>query len=181
MSEPRFSEADVELVSERMRLWSEALAGLAEPQLCREFLEALDTGDGDRFRELMSRWRLPMVAGCLEIAETATRIVHTGDYEATEVCAFAQVLRPLVPSPTDGRGYRMPDGTVLWLTEAQWWQWYDQAVADQRWRDANHAALVAVGIMSCHLELRPTILRVDVTKRYTICTPGWDPRAGRRS
>lgn len=180
MSEPRFSESDVELVSERMRSWSEALAGLAEPELCREFLVALDTGDADRFRELMSRWRLPMMASCIEIAETATRIVHTGDYEAQEVCDFARTLRPPVPSQTNGRGYRMPDGTILWLSEAQWWEWYDRAVADETWRDDNHAALVAVGIMSCHFELEPSILRVDITKRYIVCTPGWDPHAKRQ-
>lgn len=173
------NEEDVELVSERMRLWSEALAGLAEPEVCRAFLGALDRGDAKEFRGILERWRLPMVASCLEIAETATRIVHTGDYEAQEVCAFAQLLRPIRPSQTDGRGFAMPDGTILWLTEAQWWEWYDRAVADEAWRDANHATLVAVGIMRCHFELVPTILRVDITKRFTVCTPGWDPHARR--
>jgi hypothetical protein len=69
--------------------------------------------------------------------ETVTRIVHTGDYEPTRVCTFVDRLRPKHPSTVSGRGYRLADGTVLWLTDAEWWALLDRAVADEKWRQAT--------------------------------------------
>jgi hypothetical protein len=175
-----FTDEDVEVVSERMRSWSEALRELSEPELCRSLLTALDRGDGEGFHGVIGHWGFLEGATCVEIAETITRFVHTGDYQFTEVCAFANVLRPLNPSQTTGRGYRLPDGRIIWLSEADWWQMVDQAVKDEAWRKANHDLLVAVGILICHIELTPTVQRFDVTKTYQICPPTWDPHEGPR-
>ncbi len=173
------TDQDVELVTGRLRAWSDALAGFADPALCRGLLTVLDEGDDAGLHKFIDQWHLPGEPSCVEIVETITRFVHTGDYEPVETCTFAHKLRPTSPSTSSGKGYRMPDGTFLWLTEAEWWSMYDQAVNNEAWRRANHDLLVAVGIMFCTFELVPSIARFDIDKRYTICTPTWDPRAGR--
>jgi hypothetical protein len=112
---------------------------------------------------------------CVDITETFTKLVQTGDYQVKEVCSIVNVLRPPSPSTTNGRGYRLADGRILWLTEADWWDLMDKAVGDEAWREANHDLLVAVGILTCHLELVPTIKSVDISKEYRFCPPTWDP------
>ena len=173
------TDDDVEIVAARLGAWSNALAGLVDLDACRRFLTVLDEGNGKGLHEFVDRWQLPGSVGCIEIVETITRFVHTGDFEEVENCTFAMKFRPLRPSTTAGVGYQLPDGSVLWLTEAQWWQMMDQAVQDEAWRKANHDILIAVGIMSCTISLVPSISRFDIDKRYTICTPNWDPRARR--
>jgi hypothetical protein len=173
------TDADVDLVAGRLNAWSIALAGLADPDACRKFLTILDEGDGKSLHKLIDRWNLPGEVGCIEIVDTITRFVHTGDFEPVEKCSFVHKLRPLNPSTTSGVGYQLPDGTVLWLTESEWWQMMDHAVNDEVWRDQNHGLLVAVGIMFCTFEMVATIQRFDIDKRYTICTPTWDPRVKR--
>lgn len=173
------TDTDVDLVAGRLNAWSTALAGLADPAACRQFLTILDEADGKGLHKLIDNWNLPGEVGCIEIVDTITRFVHTGDYKAVETCSFVHKLRPLNPSTTSGVGYQLPDGTVLWLTESDWWQMMDHAVNDEAWRDQNHPLLVAVGILSCRFEMVATIKRFDFDKRYTICTPTWDPRVRR--
>ena len=171
------NDQDVELVAGRMRAWSDVLGRLADPLTCRGLLTVLDEGDDAGLHKFIDEWQLPGEPSCVEIIETITRFVHTGDYDPVETCTFAHKLRPTIPSTSNGKGYRMPDGTVLWLTEAEWWSMYDQAVNNEAYRKANHDLLVAVGIMFCTIELVPAVARFDIDKRYTICTPTWDPRA----
>lgn len=170
------TDEDVELVAGRMKAWSAALGGLADPVVCRRLLTVLDEANGAGLHKLVGKWQLPGEVRCIEIVDTITRIVHTGDWEPVEKCELGTKLRPLNPSTTVGVGYQLPDGSFLWLTEADWWQMMDRAVADEAWRKANHDLLVAVGIMFCTFELVATIQRFDIDKRYTICTPTWDPR-----
>jgi hypothetical protein len=174
-----FTDEDVEVVTARMRAWSAALGNLSDPAACRQLLGALDEGDGEFLKKLVDGWAFPGPVRCIEIVDTITRFVHTGDYEARESCSFVNTLRPLSPSTTSGRGYRLPNGSFLWLTEADWWQMFDRAVNDESWRKENHDLLVAIGILICTYEMIPTIERFDIDKRYTICTPDWDPRATR--
>ena len=55
----------------------------------------------------------------------------------------------------------------------------DKAVADEAWQDENHDLLIAVGIWTCHLDVVPTINRVDVTKEYQfVRQPGIPTNAG---
>ena len=122
------TDADVDLVAGRLNAWSIALAGLADPDACRQFLTVLDEADGKALHKLIDRWNLPGEVGCVEIIDTITRFVHTGDYKAVETCSFVNKLRPPNPSTTSGVGYQLPDGTVLWLTESEWWQMMDRAV-----------------------------------------------------
>jgi hypothetical protein len=75
-----FTDEDVDVVSERLRSWSEALRELAGPELCRSLLAALDAGDGEAFHGIVGRWGFLERASCVEIAETFTKFVHTGDY-----------------------------------------------------------------------------------------------------
>jgi hypothetical protein len=150
---------------------------LSDPEACRRLLGALDEGDGPTFRRLIDEWPLPGPVECIEIVDTITRFVHTGDYEPVRSCAFVNTIRPPSPSTTSGRGYRLPNGSILWLTEAEWWQMFDRAVQDETWRSENEELLVALGILHCTFELLPTIHRFDFEKRYTICSPSWDPRA----
>jgi hypothetical protein len=91
------------------------------------------------------------------------------------VCTFVNRLRPVNPSPLIGRGYRLANGTIMWLSEADWWQMMDRAVNDEAWRNANYDLLVAVGILTCHFELMPTVKRFDVSRQYHICPPTGDP------
>jgi hypothetical protein len=113
--------------------------------------------------------------GCVQIAETSPKFAPTGDFEVTDVCSVVNVLRPPNPSATSGRGYRLDDGTVLWLSDAEWWELMDKAVGDEGWQDANHDLLLAVGILECHLEVLRTITRIEITKEYQFCPPTWDP------
>jgi hypothetical protein len=176
-SDAVFTEEDVEVVTTRARAWSAALRDLSEPAACRELLGALDEGDGEALHKLVDEWRLPGPVRCIEIIDTITRFVHTGDYEPTESCSFVNTLRPLAPSTTSGRGYRLADGSFLWLTEAEWWQMFDRAAHDESWRKENHNLLVAIGILICTFEMIPTVTRFDIDKRYTICTRDWGPES----
>jgi hypothetical protein len=56
----------------------------------------------------------------------------------------------------------------------------DRAVADEKWRLANLDLLVALGIMTCHIELVPSVERFDRTQSYQVCPPVTDPYEGRR-
>jgi hypothetical protein len=170
------TKEDVELVAARLGVWSDVLGRLSDPSVCAEFLGILDRADGDALHKLIDDWRFPGPVQCLEIVDTITRFVHTGDFDFVETCSFVNILRPPSPSTTSGRGYRLRDGSVLWLTEAQWWEMSDHAVNDPAWREKNKELLQDLGIMICTIELVPTITRFDIEKRYTICTPTWDPR-----
>jgi hypothetical protein len=108
-----FTDADVEVVSGRLRTWSEVLGQLSEAEQARSLLTALDSGDAKAFGELIGFGERFPSAPCVEIVETVTRVVHTGDYEPTRVCSFVDRLRPKHPSAVSGRGYRLADGTVL--------------------------------------------------------------------
>jgi hypothetical protein len=112
---------------------------------------------------------------CVEIRELFPKLVQTDEYRVTEVCNIINILRPPNPSTSSGRGYRLPDGSILWLSEADWWAMMDKAAGDEGWRQDNRDLLVAVGIVECHLELIPTIQSIEITKQYQFCPPTWDP------
>jgi hypothetical protein len=112
---------------------------------------------------------------CVQVDDTFQKFAPTGDLRLTEVCSVVNTLRPLDPSTTSGRGYWLDDGTVLWLSDAEWWELLDKAVADEAWQDANHDLLVAVGILTCRLEPVSTITSIEITKQYQFCPPTWDP------
>jgi hypothetical protein len=173
-----FTDQDVEIVTGRLTAWSELLGRLADPTACRQLLSVLDEANGKGFHKLLDEWNFPG-AGCIEIVDTITRFVHTGDYEPVETCSFVNRLRPAHPSTTSGKGYQLRDGSILWLTEAQWWEMMDRAAQDATWRTANHDLLVDVGIMVCTFELVPSVARFDFDKRYTICPPNGRPDARR--
>jgi hypothetical protein len=112
--------------------------------------------------------------GCVEIDDSTSRTARTGEISVTWVCELVTVVRPLDPSTTVGRGYRLDDGSILWLSEAEWFELLDQA-ADLEWREANHDLLVSVGILNCRFVVLPVIKTIELTKRYRICEPTWDP------
>lgn len=113
--------------------------------------------------------------GCVQIDETVSKTAPTGEVGVTQVCSIVNVLRPLNPSTTSGRGYQLGDGSIVWLSEADWWELMDKAVEDQEWREANRDLLVAVGILECHFVIVPTIKSIEITERYRFCDPTWDP------
>ena len=112
---------------------------------------------------------------CVQISESSTKFAPTGDFKLTEVCTVVNTLRPPSPSTTSGRGYWLADGTVLWLSDAEWWELMDKAVGDEGWQHANRDLLIAVGILECHLEVVREISSVEITKEYQFCPPTWDP------
>jgi hypothetical protein len=114
--------------------------------------------------------------GCVQIDQTISKTAPTGEGVVTRVCSIVNVLRPADPSTETGRGYQLDDGTILWLSEAEWWDLMDKAVEDPEWREANHDLLEAVGILECHFELVATIKAIEITERYVFCDPTWDPR-----
>lgn len=113
--------------------------------------------------------------GCIQISDTYPKFAPTGDIKFTDVCSIVKTLRPLNTSTTSGRGYWLDDGTVLWLSDAEWWDLMDKAAGDQAWQDANRDLLVAVGILECHPEEVRTITQIEITKEYQFCPPTWDP------
>ena len=113
--------------------------------------------------------------GCVQIDETISKTAPTGEVVVTQVCSIVNVLRPPNPSTTSGRGYQLGDGSIVWLSEADWWDLMDRAAEDEEWREANHHLLIAVGILECHFELAPTIKSIEITERYRFCDPTWDP------
>ena len=173
------TEDDVRVVSDRMGAWSSALGGLAEPDACRRFLEVLERGDGAELRRIVDGWGFGPVE-CVDIVETITRFIHTGDYEGRRNCALVHKLRPLRPSGSSGMAYLMPDGTWLWLSEAEWWRRYGRAENDAAWREANSAMLEAIGVLTCTWRLERSVERVDLERHTMICGPAWGggPREG---
>ena len=113
--------------------------------------------------------------GCVQIDETISKTAPTGEFSLTQVCTIVNVPRQLNPSTTSGRGYQLGDGSIVWLSEADWWELMDKAVEDKEWREANRDLLVAVGILECHFTFLPTIKSIEITERYRICDPTWDP------
>ena len=113
--------------------------------------------------------------GCVQIDETISKHAPTGEFSLTQVCSIVNVLRPPNPSTTSGRGYQLGDGSIVWLSEADWWELMDQAVEHNEWREANRDLLIAVGILECHFRFVPTIKSIEITERYRICDPTWDP------
>ena len=136
--------------------------------------------DAKAFHALIDPWELFAGVPCIDVAETVTHVALTGDKQSVEVCEIRQWIRPPRPRADTGRGYRLADGSVLWLSEADWWAMMDRAVQDVAWRDANQALLVAVGMLECHLEVLPTVIRFDTTNTYRICPPTRDPHERRR-
>jgi hypothetical protein len=114
--------------------------------------------------------------GCIQIDDTTTRTAPTGEISVTKVCSIVNALRPPDPSTTNGRGYRLGDGSVLWLSEAEWWELLDRAAEDLEWREANQDLLVAVGILECEFVTIPAIKTIEIVKLYLFCEPTWDPR-----
>ncbi len=113
--------------------------------------------------------------GCVQIDETISKTAPTGEYSLTQVCSIVDVPRQINPSTTSGRGYQLGDGSIIWLSEADWWELRDRAASDNEWREANRDLLIAVGILECHFTFLPTIKSIELTERYRICDPTWDP------
>jgi len=67
---------------------------------------------------------------CIDIVETITKVINGFTSVFEEVCDLVTVLRPLEPSLTRGRAYRLPDGTIRWISEAEWFELYDRAASD---------------------------------------------------
>ena len=112
---------------------------------------------------------------CVQIDETISKTAPTGMVSVSQVWSIVNILRPLNPSTTNGRGYQLGDGTILWLSEAEWWEPLDKAVDDEQWQQANHDLLVAVGILEYDFVFLPAIKSIELIEQFRFCDPTWDP------
>ena len=148
------TDTDVDLVAGRLKAWSAALAGLADPDACRQLLTILDEADGAALHKLMDGWRLPgepvaSKSSTPSPARAHGRLRGRGDVRVCQQAAAAD------PSTTSGIGYQLPDGTMLWLTESEWWQMMDHAVNDEVWRNRTIRSLSPLGSCSARSSWSP--------------------------
>lgn len=169
---------DIEVVASRFGTWGRVLGDLSDPVACGRLLAVLEEGDGEGLHDLVGEWGFPGPVQCLEIIDIVTKLAQTGDNTYEWVCSFVTRIRPASPSTSSGRGYRLRDGRILWLSDAQWWEMFDHAVDDPAWRDGNRELLIDVGILTgCTWERLVTVSRVNIEKHYIFCPPTWDPQS----
>jgi hypothetical protein len=158
-------------LQDRLRLWGDTLQSLAEPARSERLVQALNEGNRDALERLVGD-RLFSLGSCIDIVEILTRVVNFAPPTLEERCAVIPGrIRPLVPSTTDGAFYRLFDGRFVWVSEAEWWKYHDNAVNDAAWLMANHDLLLALGIIACHWENVPGGRIVQIDRQRTLCFP----------
>jgi hypothetical protein len=156
-------------VSKVLGAYGELFTDLADPRQTEALLGAFRSGEGARLMKLVGD-RPPFTAAtCIDIVRTLTAAINTGEWNGREVCEIPNVLRPPSPSTTNGKYYRMPDGRYVFVSEAEWFDLLDRAVAEPDWREANHELLQVVGILVCTWQLIPSVQIVTIEQSQTLC------------
>jgi hypothetical protein len=157
--------------AERLMLWSKALRMLAREDIASELVSVLEAGDRERFEALLGPTRLFQIGGCIDIVDTITKVINFGPGHFEERCEVVPTLYPPAPSEVEGRLYRLPDGTVVFVTERLWFDYHRRAGQDAAWREANKSFLEALGILRCYLELVSDSEIVSIERTKTLCFP----------
>lgn len=163
-------------IVDRLRLWGETLTGLADDERSQQLVRVLNEGDVRGLERLVGRGLFSQ-GGCISVVDTLTRVLN-GGFRPQERCEVLPRLRPFDPSTTDGRIYRLSDGRFLFVTDAEWWAYYDHAAQDPAWLSENRALLRALGIVTCSIRLVASNEIVSVDRSRTLCfqdvTRPWD-------
>lgn len=124
------SEHEPRSPDERLKLWAETLSYLAEPERSGRLIDALNEGDRAQVEALLEPTRIFQFGGCIDIHQVLTAVINFGPGHWEDECEVIVRIRPHNPSQTIGKGYRLPNGQTIWLTEAEWWEYYDRALKD---------------------------------------------------
>jgi hypothetical protein len=171
------SKTELLALTERLQLWGKTLLSLAEPDKSQRLVEVLNSGDGAGLTALVGD-RLFAQGTCIDVVDTLTRMVNFGPRQSEERCEVIARLRAPNPSTVNYKVYRLNDGRLVAVTEADWWAYYDRAAQDQAWLAQNRDLLRALGIITCVIvEVSGTQL-VTIDRSRTMCFPGvtrpWD-------
>ena len=156
---------------ERLMLWSKALRMLARDDIASELVSVLEAGDREKLEALLGPTRLFQIGGCIDIVDTITKVINFGPGHFEDRCEVVPVLYPPAPSEVEGRLYRLPDGTVIFVTERQWFDYHKRAGEDAAWREASRSFLEALGILRCYVELVSDSEILSVERKKTLCFP----------
>lgn len=165
------SKAELLALTERLQLWGKTLLSLAEPDKSQGLVDVLRSGDRAGLAALVGD-RLFAQGTCIDVVDTLTRLVNFGPRPFEERCEVTIRLREPNPSTVNYKVYRLVDGRLLAVTEADWWAYYDRAAANPVWLAQNRDLLKALGIITCVMvEVSGTQL-VPVDRSRTMCFPG---------
>lgn len=156
---------------ERLKLWAETLSYLADPERSGRLVDALNEGDRAQVEALLEPTRIFQFGGCIDIHEVLTAVINFGRGHWEDECEVIVRIRPHNPSQTSGKGYRLPNGQTIWLTEAEWWEYYDRALQDPTWFAQNIPFLKALGIVACTRKWVQDSKVVEIDRSRTICFP----------
>jgi hypothetical protein len=155
--------------AQMLRAYGELFIELSDERRCEELLGAFQFGDGGRLMKLIGD-RPPFESRtCIDVVRTLTAAINTGGWTPQEVCEIPQFLKPSMPSQTDGKYYRMPDGRFMFVSEAEWFDLYDRAVAEADWRQANSELLKVLGILVCTPQLVPSVQIISIEQPQKLC------------
>jgi len=154
----------------RMQLWAETLGSLAPPDRSAQLVDILNQGDRIELERFLGSG-LFEAGSCIDVVETLTRILNFGPGRWEEQCEIAQILRPVQPSTSSGRVFTFPDGRAHFVTDAEWWAYYDRALNEPDWKEGNVPLLKALGILLCTRKLVRDEQLVTIDRSRTICFP----------
>ena len=161
----------VDLATERLKLWGDALNTLAQGDIAVKLIAVLEAGDRKGLEALLGHTRLFQIGGCIDIIDTITRVVNFGPGHFEERCDVVYRIAFEPPSETDGKIYQLPDGTFVFISERFWADYAARAQQDPAWRYQNKAFLKAIGVLRCSFVWVPDYAIVSGITTKTICFP----------
>lgn len=164
-------QSKIELATERLKLWGDALNILAQPETAARLIEALEARNRKGLEAVLKPTRLFQIGGCIDIVDTITKVINFDKGHFEERCDVVStiVIEPL--SETEGRAYQLPDGTFVLISERLWADYSARAQQDLAWREQNKAFLKAIGVLRCSWVWVADLTIVSVDKTKTICFP----------
>jgi len=144
---------------------------LANEEVAPQLVSALEAGDRERFEALLGPTRLFQIGVCIDIVDTITKIINFGPGHFEERCEVVPTLYPPAPSEVNGRLYRLPDGTIVFISERLWFDYHRRAQEDPAWREANKSLLETLGILRCHQVIVSDSELVSIERTKTLCFP----------
>jgi len=165
-------QSKIDLMTERLKLWSDALNMLAQPEMAAQLITVLEAGDRKSFEALLVPTRLFQIGGCIDIVDTITHVVNFGAGHFEERCNVAPAIATHPLSETEGKIYKLPDGTFVLISERLWAEYATRAQQDAVWREQNKEFLKAIGVLiRCSWVWVSDSTIVTVKKTGTICFP----------
>lgn len=155
----------------RLMLWSKALDFMAQEEIASQLVPALEAGDRERLEALLEPTGLFQAGFCIDIYETITKIINFGPARPVERCEVVQAVPLFSPSEDNGRVYRLPDGTYVFVSDKLWFDYHKRAAEDPAWREANISFLKALGILRCYTDWVPNSKLVSIDRSKTLCFP----------